>query len=340
MAPQPETRLEEAADWFLRLNDPSADDALRGAFREWLDRDGENRLAWEKACRAWQALAHAGPVHGEAWRDGAAPALAARMPPPPVPRRRRALPLALAAVAVAAFALISGPRILLWTQADYMTRTAETRTIPLEDGSIISLGAQTAVDIDMSGPKRRVRLLAGEAFFEVAPDPQRPFIVSAGDVRAKVLGTAFNVRMSAEATRIELAHGSLRVAAGKRTTLSPGDSVTVSHDSGRMQAGHLPPDEIAGWRDGRLFVDDAPIASVVEQIQPYHRAWIRLTDERLGRQRVTGLYDLRDPDSALRALVRPHGGKVRQVSPWLVILSAGPASQPPQTAATKKIAPR
>ncbi|WP_323717841.1 FecR family protein [Paracoccus aminovorans] len=326
MAPRTEARLEEAVDWFLRLNDPSADDALQEAFREWLEQDPENPRAWENARRAWRTLGQAAPALEAAWPVAAAAPAAGSAPPPPVPRRRRAMPALLTAFAVAALVFLTGPHVMLWLRADYLTRTAETRTIELEDGSVVSLAAQTAVDIDMSGQKRRVRLLAGEAFFEVAPDPSRPFVVTAGDVRAKVLGTAFNVRMSSEATRIDLVRGSLRVAAGRKTTLSPGDSVTVSHDTGRMRRGHLPPDEIASWRDGRIFVEDAPITAVVEQIQRYHRGWIRLSGDTLGRQRVTGLYDLRDPDSALRALVQPYGGQVRQISPWLVILSGGPAS--------------
>ena len=63
-----------------------------------------------------------------------------------------------------------------------------------------------------------------------------------------------------------------------------------------------------------LFVNDATIGAVVEQIQRYHAAWIAVPDITLAQQTVTGLYDLRDPDRALRALVQPHGGKVHEVS--------------------------
>ncbi|MFT3690958.1 FecR family protein [Paenirhodobacter sp.] len=296
--PIPEARLEEAAEWFMRLNDPGADAALRAAFDDWLAQGEEQRRAWERICGTWQVMGQRAP-------------------------RRPVWPLAAAAVVLLAVGVLAGPRILLWSRADYLTQVAQTRTIPLEDGSVISLGAQSAVEIDMDGRKRRVRLLAGEAFFDVAPDPERPFVVTARDVRAKVLGTAFNVRLSEGATEIELARGSLRVAGAQNATLSPGDSITVSHGTGRMQRGHVPPADIASWRDGRIFVDDEPISAVVEQIRRYHPGWIRVASAELGRQRVTGLYDLRDPDSALRALVHPYGGRVRQISPWVTVLLAG-----------------
>jgi transmembrane sensor len=79
--------------------------------------------------------------------------------------------------------------------------------------------------------------------------------------------------------------------------------------------------DIATWRSGQIFVVNATIGSVVEQIRRYHPAWLSLPDGTLARQHVTGFYDLRQPDQALEALVTPYGGKVRRVSPALRIIS-------------------
>ncbi|NHF74742.1 FecR family protein [Paracoccus xiamenensis] len=319
-----EARLEEAADWFLRLNDRAADEALRQEFDEWLAQNPQNRLAWEKACGSWRVLGLAVPIHEDQWPGTGSATNRPGIEAPPATRpSRRIWQMAAAVLAVLVLVAISGRSMPLWDPSDYRTRTAETRTIQLADGSVISLGARSAVEIDMSGAERRVQLLSGEVFFDVAPDPQRPFIVSTRDVSARVLGTAFNVQLSADTTQIALEHGSLHVSAGGDATLAPGDSVTVSHDTGQIQLGHVAPDQIASWRDGKIFVDDMPISAVVEQIRRYHPGWIRLSDGHLGRQRVTGLYDLSDPDKALQALVRPFGGQVRKISPWLVLLSAG-----------------
>jgi len=80
-------------------------------------------------------------------------------------------------------------------------------------------------------------------------------------------------------------------------------------------------EDIGAWREGRLFVNDATVGAVVEQIQRYHPAWIAVPDVTLAQQTVTGLYDLRDPDRALRALVQPHGGKVHEISRFARVIS-------------------
>ncbi len=90
---------------------------------------------------------------------------------------------------------------------------------------------------------------------------------------------------------------------------------------GEQEAGVAPVGEIAAWRNGLLFVNDVTIDSVVARLQRYHPAWISVPDRTLGHQRVTGLYDLRDPDRTLKALVQPYGGKVRSVSGYTRIVS-------------------
>ncbi|WP_231711579.1 FecR family protein [Xanthobacter dioxanivorans] len=176
------------------------------------------------------------------------------------------------------------------------------------------------------GERRHVTLLSGEAFFEVTPDASRPFVVAAGGVDVTVLGTAFNVALSADTTAVELAHGSVRVAPGQAggqpgATLTPGETVVVDRGTGAMQKETIALDDIAAWRNGQIFVNDATIGSVVERLRRYHRAWISLPDAALAAQRVTGLYDLRDPDRALRALVQPYGGQVHEISPYLRVVS-------------------
>jgi len=145
-------------------------------------------------------------------------------------------------------------------------------------------------------------------------------------VKVEVLGTAFDVRLSSAATSIELARGAVGVsydAASRQsaTNLSPGQMLVVDRDSGAMIKTAIASEDIAAWRDGRLFVNGATIGAVVEQIQRYHTAWIAIPDGVLASQTVTGLYDLRDPDRALRALVEPYGGKMRELSRFARILS-------------------
>ena len=182
----------------------------------------------------------------------------------------------------------------------------------------------SAIDVDITADGRRVRLLSGEAFFDVAHDAARPFTVEAGGAKVVVLGTAFDVALDPSATTVQLARGVVGISAADNAAvaeMAPGDMATVDHDTGEILRETVPAGEIGAWRNGLLFVNDVPVENVISRLQRYHSAWISLPDGTLARQRVTGLYDLRDPDRALRALVQPLGGKVRTVSDYVRVLS-------------------
>ncbi len=228
----------------------------------------------------------------------------------------------MSATAIGMFLLFAAPAITVRMAADYVTAAGENRTITLADGTVVTLGADSAIAQDLAGRERRVRLLSGEAFFDVTHDAARPFVVEAGGVGVTVLGTAFNVQLTTDAATVELERGAVQIAyENESTLLSPGEMVAVDRHTGVMAKSAIAREDIAAWRSGHIFVNDATIGSVVEQLQRYHTAWIKVPDGGLASQRVTGLYDLRDPDRALRAIVQPYGGHVREISPYLRVLS-------------------
>src|SRR5690606_18890786 len=146
------------------------------------------------------------------------------------------------------------------------------------------------------------------------------------EVTVEVLGTAFDVQLTASTATVQLEHGSVDVGYSREGTtgnahLAPGEMMRVDRQTGEMSRNPIAKEDIAAWRNGYLFVSDTTIGFVAEQLQRYHPAWISVPDRDLAARRVTGLYDLRDPDRALRALVEPYGGRVRAVSHYLRILS-------------------
>ncbi|MEQ9557168.1 MAG: FecR domain-containing protein [Rhodospirillales bacterium] len=312
----PDPHLEQAMDWLLRVTEAPDDRALRAALDQWLAADPAHRRAFDRAGRAWQVLGDAAP----------APAIHPSRHPAehPAPRRRVA---AMACLALAAcLALVLMPDLLVRAQADFTTATAEAREITLEDGSRIDLGPESAVAVRYAEDRRDVTLLAGEAFFRVTPDADRPFTVENGGVAARVLGTAFNVRALPDAVDVQVAEGRVRVTyADKdpsfRADLSPGQGVHVARRTGLASQTKRQPADIALWRDGKLFVADATVAEVAAVIDRYQPGWIAIPDGALAAARVNGLYDLTDPDRALTALVRPAGGRMTRVSPWLRVLT-------------------
>lgn len=328
---QDELLLEEAMDWLMRLRDAPTDPELITEWESWLQASDAHATAWTRICRTWAALGE-GPT--------ASPAPDARSPTHRALHRatdaerhqraqfpRRSFGLAAAALlSIAIVASVFGPDLRIRMEADFRTGTGETEMVTLADGSRVTLAPQTALADDFDGLSRQVRLLSGEAYFEVERDAERPFVVEARDASVRVLGTAFSVRDTGQGTRVELAHGAIALsvqgaANGDEIVLAPGDVVTVDRRQGKAERSHVDPGEIALWREGRLSVTDQAFADVVGLIQRQHDAWIVVADSSVASLRVTGLYDLDDPDKALSALAAPFGLKVRAVSPYLRVIS-------------------
>lgn len=318
---------DEAAGWMIALQENPGDTECRRRFERWLEQSPQHKLAWQRQQIAWQAFGATAPVFVDSWKDAPRnddPARGYRA------RRsgfaRRAGLVGVAAAAMLCLVVAAGPSLLLSMEADHSTATAESRTVTLEDGSLVHLAGASAIATDFGTDRRAVRLLAGEAFFEVTPDKSRPFTVDANGVDVTVLGTKFDVQLGGDTTTVALAEGAVTAsiegaASGEAEVLAPGDVLTANRATGEISRATVPVSDIAGWRSGQLLVVNATIGSVVEQIRRYHPAWLSLPDSTLAGRRVTGFYDLRHPDQALEALVTPYGGKVRRISSAARIIS-------------------
>lgn len=234
----------------------------------------------------------------------------------------------MAAVAAVIAVFLAMPSILLHIEADYITGIADIRQIGLEDGTVMVLGASSAVALDFSGEDRTVKLLSGEAFFEVAPDASRPFIVSARDTITTVLGTAFDVQLLPDTVSIAVGHGEVGIAwshsgvSHTAPSLGIGDWIEISGD-GETTSGQMPPELVASWRNQSLVLMDRPLAEMVDTVRRYYGGTIFVTDDTLLSGRITGVYDLSDPEEALRAAVQVQGGQVQRITPWILLVNRG-----------------
>ncbi|AFK54540.1 FecR family protein [Tistrella mobilis] len=319
--------LEAAFDWLLQLQEAPDDPAIRAGWAAWRRSDPAHEAAWARVCATWRDLGEAGPLRGAPVQVGPAPvARDTGVVPPRRALRRRAM-MAAAAVVVAMVAVASvRPGGFAGLGADAATGVAETRRVVLDDGSRVELDGRTAIRSRFDDGRREVTLIDGGAFFDVMPDPARPFIVRAGDVAVTVTGTTFDVAADGGRVVVEVASGTVRVAParGRRVEqLAAGDRLAVDTASGAVTRGRLAPEDVGAWRDGRLFVSDATVAEVVAELRRHQPGWIVITDAALGARRVTGLYDLRDPQRALKAMMRPVGGEVRAFGPLLTLVTAG-----------------
>lgn len=317
-----------ASEWLVALSEQPANRDLRARFDRWLAASPEHARDWEEISRASAVLGAASPLHEHQWGEFLRERRAgrdARSAVLTVGRRRWTMRGMTALAAAACLAFIFGGNLLLQFEADHATATAEQRRVQLADGTTVLLGPESAIDVAYTGAVRRVRLLKGEAFFEVAADATRPFAVEARALEARDIGTAFDVRLSARATDIAVRDGIVdvatpRTAATVAERLEAGDWVRITQ-AGHVERGKMPSDQVAAWTQGQLVVKNRSVAEVVEALRPYFAGMVMLRGATLEAQPLTGVYNLSDPVEALRAVARAQGATLHRLSPWIVVIS-------------------
>lgn len=312
-----------ASDWLIALGEQPADDELRARFEAWLAASPDNRRDWTEVSRTAEVLGQAEPAHRHEWgefvrRRRAKREQASRR----VGHRRWAALAALAAAACLAF--VFGGNLMLRIEADHMTATAEQRRVQLADGTVVLLAPESAIDVAYGDDVRRVRLLKGRAYFEVAAD-RRPLAVQAGGVEARDIGTAFDIGLDARGVDVGVREGIVDVSAARvpeavAERLEAGDWVRIT-TTGRIERGRLQADQVASWRQGQLVVKGRPVGEVVDALRPYFDGLVVLRGATLPDQPLTGVYNLSDPVEALRAVARAQGASLHRLSPWLIVIS-------------------
>ena len=313
LEPKGELALAEAGAWVARLGgDVSGDDGV--AFDAWLGASAENRAAYRQAVGVMAEIdARAGAVLA-ALDDlpRPEPARPREARPIPIAARRRpsawrwAAPvggLALAAgLAVAILpATVDGPAAV----ATYVTAKGEHRHLQLADGSLVDLDAATRLTVSMTRHERRLTLSDGQAIFDVAHDPQRPFVVAAGDRLVRDIGTQFDVKRTPGELTVTVAKGRVEVdpasGAGRAVALGAGQRLALS-DSGVGQLSSVDPQETFSWRAGRLVYRKAPLSDVVDDLNRQFVEQTTIADPELASTPITGVIVLDNPRAVMSRL--------------------------------------
>lgn len=304
----------EAAAWIVRLHGPHRSPELEAGFRAWLDADAENGRQFERVTEVWEAgstLSTAGVPRTAQWREEAPP--------------RR---WALAAMVLLALALGAWGIDYFWLNPSYATRLGEQRLVRLDDGTRITMNSSTRIHLAYRDDERRVRLDRGEAYFEVARDPARPFVVVAGDHRVTALGTAFVVRHENGGTAVTLVEGKVAVfdgdeavtphepaqttppaGADKRIVLSPGQRLTfVGGATPRLDEPRI--DAVTAWRRGEVMLDNTTLADAVAEMNRYDERLLVIDDPGAAALRVSGIYHAGDSAGFARTVAALYGLQV------------------------------
>jgi transmembrane sensor len=298
-------RSATAIDWWVRLDAGALSHAELSAFQAWLAKDPANEAAFEEICAFWGDLDR----------------LRGRLPIPSAAPARPSWFLPAAAVSAAAIVLFFSfnETLILW-RSDYSTGNGEVKIVTLEDGSRVQLNADTAIAKDFSGGQRRLILLKGEAWFEVASDPSRPFTVAAAGGTTTALGTSFEIATEPARTdvtvtghRVFVDDGGARqsVAEGQQTAYGPGLPVLTPYS--------VDTDGITAWRRGKLIFQDKPLGEVIAALNRYHRGFFWAAPS-IRDRRVTGVFSTAKPAEAIRAIELSLGLNATHLGDYLVLL--------------------
>lgn len=228
----------------------------------------------------------------------------------------------MAAGLVLALAIYQAPEMLLRWQADYLTETGEQQEIRLPDGSTMMLNTASAAAIDFENGRRHVRLLRGEAYFDVRHDETHPFTVSGAYSDTHDLGTVFLVRRDNGKDTVILREGLIAVrrleGEGRNVTLQPGQEIDATEQRlSAVSAANL--DQSFAWTDGLLIFRNEKFATALQELERYFSGKVIVAESKLNRVTVSGNYRIDDPEAAIRTLAEAAGANVTRL-PGLIIL--------------------
>ncbi|MCG8908376.1 FecR family protein [Pseudomonas sp. DP-17] len=301
---------DEAIERLVRLHSGSTGAAERMDFLRWRGLSVEHERAAREAEALWGALPET--RHAEDYRRR-------------VRRPRRWLALAASACVAAIAVTIVLPEPLAALYADYATRTGERRMLELADGSRIWLNSDSALSVDFGPQQRRLRLHSGEALFEVAKDAARPFIVEARGGEVRAVGTRFDVDSRGPQVRVDVTEGVVQVnsAGSAPVRLSAGERLSYREAAAPEPVQPLDLSSASAWQRGKLIFNQRPLGEVLDELERYLPGRIVLTDGALRQHKVSGVFDLKDPDALLKTLERLQPVTVTHL-PWLVLIRPAP----------------
>jgi transmembrane sensor len=305
----PPERLAEAGVWIARLHGDECDEAVRAGFKHWLNADRLNAAAFELTTDVWEE------AHG-----------LRRLVPfayeQPVPRSRRSVVLGGFAAAAAVILMTIGFMLFIH-QGDVTTNIGEQRSLALEDGTRVFLNTATRIDVHYDKKVRRVELVSGEVFFDVAKRPDWPFIVQAGGHRVRALGTSFAVRYEPDRTAVTLVEGKVSVSSTMKTPVATNDDHASAPSDGvvTLNAGQRltfdandkimldrpAMENVTAWRRGKVVLDDTLLFDAVAEMNRYSTTKLTIERTETAQLRVNGLFQAGDSLSFAKAIAQAYG---------------------------------
>jgi transmembrane sensor len=301
----PSPAEEQAALWAAKLDGSTLGSADRTALEAWLAQSPQHRALLTQYCQFSADLEQQLPVLVLAG--------AVKLPSdPPAARSGMGRILWIAGTMAAAAAVAIGFWASRPTQQieTIATSVAQRRTLQLADGSRVELNARTSLRVDLSAAERHVRMADGEAFFTVAKDASRPFIVETPAGSVRVTGTVFDVHADvANLLAVTVVEGSVQVRPAGTAGNTPAPVALRANDQLTSEAGQVDVrplnesqlDDALAWRRGEIVFDGTPLSKALAQFARYHGLSITAAPA-VANLRVGGRYGLDNVDAFLSAI--------------------------------------
>lgn len=305
-----------AALWLSRREDDGWEERNAAELEAWLDADSRHRLAfwrmeygWSKARRIAALKRDPGRRRPRRWF--------------PSIRGRRVAPMAAAVAAAAVLALmVQGPSA---GDHAYSTPIGGLQSVALADGSRVELNTATKLRTRIEKDVREAWLDRGEAYFDIAHDPARPFVVHAGAREVTVLGTRFSVRRDGDRVIVAVAEGRVRISDPKidRPHVVKRGDIVLAEPAATLVTEHEPikVETALSWREGRLEFRQTTLASAAAEFNRYNRRRIVIADEETASIRIGGSFEVTNIDAFTRLLERGFELKVRKEGDSIIISS-------------------
>jgi transmembrane sensor len=277
----------EAFEWVARKHARGLGCAESAAFDAWYAADTRHQGAYVRAMAIYNAI-------------NLATVPQAAAPQADRPRRGFVKYAAMAAclAATAGAMHFSG----LFEDKVLVTAKGEFRKVPLQDKSIATINGGSRIEVEFTSRERKIDLQKGEAWFEVAKDKSKPFIVSAGDARIRAVGTAFSVRRFAQGAEVLVTEGTVEVWSKGRTSqrrqLTAGERAFFEPEASAISITRQPSEvnRKLAWREGQLILKNQTLSDAVADFNRYSPKTIVIADAALGSKRLFGQYKLDAPE--------------------------------------------
>ncbi|MBP6057477.1 MAG: FecR family protein [Nitrosomonas sp.] len=275
---------EQAAAWFLRMQQSDCSDADQRAFEDWLAKDEAHCNEYQQYVRLWQSLDQL-----------------ERKPSRSANRKSR-----LTVAWIILLIMVSGSMHWLAHYEELITTAiGERHRIVLNDGTTIDMNTDTVLRMELLGLTRRITIEQGEALFKMGDERFRPFIVHSGNGTLRDIGTEFNVVRRENKTTVAVLEGLVEVKldnpASAMKMLQGGQQLSYSQNE-ISNISQIDTESVIAWRKSRLIFRDTPLNEVIHQINRYHLRPIRLGDSQLSELTVSGEFNSADRNGLIRAL--------------------------------------